>query len=70
MNRVFVSLFLNLLISNLYSQGNFFEFKGQISLQSNVNFENDYKYFLGGRYFTRARIFQRDRQCFFYNYSK
>ena len=50
MNRVFVSLFLNLLISNLYSQGNFFEFKGQISLQSNVNFENDYKYFLGGRY--------------------
>ena len=50
MNRVFVSLFLNLLISNLYSQGNSFEFKGQISLQSNVNFENDYKYFLGGRY--------------------
>lgn len=50
MNRVFVSLFLNLLISNLYSQGNSFEFKGQISLQSNVNFENDYKYYLGGRY--------------------
>lgn len=50
MKRVFVSLFLNLLISNLYSQGNSFEFKGQISLQSNVNFENDYKYYLGGRY--------------------
>ena len=50
MKRVFVSLFLNLLISNLYSQGNSFEFKGQISLQSNVNFDNDYKYFLGGRY--------------------
>ena len=50
MNRVFINLFLNLLISNLYSQSNSFEFKGQISLQSNVNFENDYKYFLGGRY--------------------
>ena len=50
MNRLLVTLILNLLISNLYSQVNSFEFKGQISLQSNVNFENDYKYFLGGRY--------------------
>ena len=50
MKKLFVCLFLNLLISNLYSQGNSFEFKGQISLQSNVNFDNDYKYFLGGRY--------------------
>ena len=50
MKKLFVSLFLNLLISNLYSQSNSFEFKGQISLQSNVNFDNDYKYFLGGRY--------------------